>query len=195
MKKAEDDLGAALEASAKLPNLLFARALLRKDAGDLKGADADYEKALALNPTFRRAMYNKVWTSKMLGEFTEAKIEAQRLVDNDPNNSEHWNLLGNVQLIFGEYQGALDSYNEALNIDPEYREALFNRGLALCMNFALSSGCYDLETAAEMGIRTRGRGLFVLLRLLNKKGYTAFRSIWVGFSLQSKGGRQLLQSC
>ena len=49
-------------------------------------------------------------------------------------NSNHvytWNNKGNIYRKLDNYKQALDCYNRALELNPESRDALFNKGITL----------------------------------------------------------------
>ena len=56
---------------------------------------------------------------------------AQELVETNPDDPAAWFTKGAIQqLEEGDLEGAIESYNRALELDPRYLKALFNRGFA-----------------------------------------------------------------
>jgi tetratricopeptide (TPR) repeat protein len=47
------------------------------------------------------------------------------------NEAQAWFQQGNQQVEAGDFEGAIASYNKALEINPDFQEALFNRDIAL----------------------------------------------------------------
>ncbi|NEQ23334.1 MAG: tetratricopeptide repeat protein [Microcoleus sp. SIO2G3] len=47
------------------------------------------------------------------------------------NEAQAWFEQGNQQVEAGDFEGAVASYNKALEINPDFHEALFNRDIAL----------------------------------------------------------------
>ena len=47
------------------------------------------------------------------------------------NEAQAWFQQGNQQVEAGDFEGAIASYNKALEINPDFHEALFNRDIAL----------------------------------------------------------------
>jgi tetratricopeptide (TPR) repeat protein len=96
---------------------------LSKPADALACADA----ALHLKPDFADALLNKGTALKRLGRLAEAVEIYKRLTEVNPD-TEAWNNLGDAILeSHGNYNEAL----AALQTNPEFEDALFNRGLAL----------------------------------------------------------------
>ena len=51
-----------------------------------------------------------------------------------------------------DYRGAISDYTEAINIEPQFAEAYFNRGLAKLAVGETASGLDDLRKAGELGV-------------------------------------------
>ncbi len=152
-KKALEDLNKAIEISKNERNSFLARAVVKKEMGDMKGALEDYNQVLENNPEYSEALYNLAFTNKVLGNEAQAMIDAQELVAMDPDKAENWNLKGNVELLFGKYDDAIDSYTEAISLNLEYAEAYYNRGLAYYMSNRSQNGCLDVETSIQLGYK------------------------------------------
>ena len=61
-----------------------------------------------------------------LHDFDEALSTANRIVSLYPEDKDPWNLLGFAYMYRKEYAKAIESYNKALEIDPQYEVALRN---------------------------------------------------------------------
>jgi len=58
--------------------------------------------------------------------------EADESIATDPNNPQTWYVKGVIQQTeVGDLVGAVESYTRALDLNPIFLSALFNRGLAL----------------------------------------------------------------
>jgi tetratricopeptide (TPR) repeat protein len=65
---------------------------------------------------------------------------------------EDWVKLGNIHDSQGRYEEAIDSYDKALQIDPDDAEAWFNKGLTLKKMGKHSEGMRSIETAINLYI-------------------------------------------
>lgn len=145
------DLTTAIQESREMGVAYFARGMLRKEGGDTEGALRDYDSALASDSLFTSALFNRAFTFKMMGDFNQALSDANKIIELQPETPEHWNLKGNIHVLFGDYSEAVAAYDRALALRPEYGEALFNRGLAYLMTYALVNGCADLIASRDAG--------------------------------------------
>jgi lipoprotein NlpI len=64
----------------------------------------------------------------------------------------HYNR-GLTKCNLDDYDGAIEDFSMALNIDPMYGLAYFNRGCIKLLMFGMKdSGCEDLEMAKNLGV-------------------------------------------
>ena len=58
--------------------------------------------------------------------------EADKAIEADPQNPQTWYVKGVIQQIdLGDLEGSIASYSRAIELNPIFLSALFNRGLAL----------------------------------------------------------------
>ena len=117
----------------------------------MDNALADYDKALILNDNYNAAFYNRAYTLKVLGEYTRALKDGSEFLFNEPDSPKAWNLMGNAYAMQSDYLQAIDSYTSAVNLNPEYAEAHYNRGLVNLMSNKYEPGCQDLLEAERLG--------------------------------------------
>ena len=75
----------------------------------------------------------------------EAYTYIKLAIEKDPGNKSLHFAFGDLSGRKGEYEQALESYQEAINIDPEYFDAYYNYGIE-CYNKAIS----EHEIATEI---------------------------------------------
>jgi len=107
-------------------------------------AIADYTKAIQINPnsdiayTGRALNYMDREKYQLQMERKTPNLENYKLVQKDcekalqinPNNVQAHHLMGTAHYALGEYQKAIDKYDEALEIDPYYGPANFDKAIA-----------------------------------------------------------------
>ena len=65
------------------------------------------------------------------GELDKALNNANKLIKTFPNNSLLHNIIGATYAGLGQLSSAVDSYERAIELDPNYAKAHFNLGIAL----------------------------------------------------------------
>ena len=96
---------------------------------DWAGAQADFEKALALSPgdSNVQAGYGRMMIA--LGRVPQAIAASRKATELDPVSSSAWDLLGRLLYAAGQYPGARQAIDRALEINPESDRARFHRGV------------------------------------------------------------------
>jgi tetratricopeptide (TPR) repeat protein len=112
-------------------------ARILESKGKLEEAAAEYEKALAKEPTASDTHYELSRIYTQLGRYTEALDHLQTAVKLVPGNLDYRIALGNLFENQGRVQEALGVYNAILAATPENPTALSNAGNCL---FRLGEG-------------------------------------------------------
>src|SRR5881409_3678767 len=92
---------------------------------------ACYEKALAINPTYKQAWYNKGYTFHGINRLEEAVAAYQKAIELDRGDEVLWNNLGNALYNLGRYDESIPYFERGLEVNPEYEIAWNNIGNAL----------------------------------------------------------------
>lgn len=61
------------------------------------------------------------------------------------------NARGNLFLLFGKYNRAIEEYTQAIQLDADNAAAFYNRAIAQILAYNRVSACYDLERSAALG--------------------------------------------
>jgi Flp pilus assembly protein TadD len=77
--------------------------------------------------------------------------EALKVEPNMPNNTKVLNEIANMEMSFGDYNGAKTDFWKAIQIDPNNAEAYYGRGIAKYKLGDKSGACLDLRKAGELG--------------------------------------------
>lgn len=98
----------------------------------------DYEEGLGVIRKGKEIYPNDVDFAKyeinlliQLDKTEEAKTELENAIAADPGNADLYFSLGVLQEELGEKEAAMNSYNKALEIDPDHYNSNFNVGVAL----------------------------------------------------------------
>jgi len=133
----QDDLMAASEGDAevleKLRNLGYIgedrttahnnRGVIALDEGDIDGAIADFERALATGDATTMAVTNlaRAWLVK--GDLDQARLYAERALRDKPDNKQAVLLLGGVEMKAGHADLAERHLRRAITLDPTFTQA------------------------------------------------------------------------
>ncbi len=90
-----------------------------------------YDKALAIDPYYLRALNNKGNALGELGKSEEAITWYDKALEVDPKDVDVLNNKGWVLSNLGKYDEAITWYDKALDIDPNYINAQNNKEEAL----------------------------------------------------------------
>ena len=126
------------------------------------GADADRINLLATRSDYANQtlineeaeQFYRLAVSRLLSRelfaATEAVEKAIRITNG--NDSRFFKLLGNIYILNGDYKLAITQYDKALQIEPNYPEAVYNRGIAYILASNMEKGCADLQISIDKGL-------------------------------------------
>ncbi|NET32379.1 MAG: tetratricopeptide repeat protein, partial [Cyanothece sp. SIO1E1] len=101
------------------------------DLGRKEEAIASYDQALAIQPDYHQAWYNRGVALSALGHKEEAITSYDQALVIQPDTHQAWNNRGVALSALGRKEEAIASYDQALAIQPDYHQAWYNRGVAL----------------------------------------------------------------
>ena len=84
--------------------------------------------------------------------YARALDDLKRALQLAPDNPYAWYDLGNIHIQMHNYGEARQAYSRALNLDPRFPDAYYNRGLACILDGQLQLGLSDLSQAGEYGL-------------------------------------------
>ncbi len=100
------------------------------NAGDYRGAIAEYNQALESEPNNFKAYYLRGVAYVLLNNFQAAIADFNQAIRLNPNNADVYCSRGYARGEQKDYQEAISDYNEAIRLNPNYAEAYMNRGAA-----------------------------------------------------------------
>ncbi len=142
-EKARNDIYKAIELNNEISQFHFTKAKLYKELSKKHYALDSYSKALELNNDYAKAKINYANLLKDLGEYKEGiALSNEYAMDNE---KEGVFVLAGIHFIYGEYNEAINLYNDYISISDDCSSAYYNRGLAKILNGQTYEGCLDLE--------------------------------------------------
>ena len=104
------------------------------------------DRALALDPQYRDARQGRVTILQRLGRWADVLAEWEKIPPGT-ELAEHYRFRGEVLVKLKRFDAALDSFTQALTIDPAYVPALVDRGNEWSARDRLDKAFTDLNRA------------------------------------------------
>ncbi len=101
------------------------------ESGKYEEALVAYDRAIALNPTFAAAYFNKGCALDALKRYEEALTAYDRAIALNPTFALAYNNKGNTLNSLQRYDEALAAYDRAIALNPSFAAAYFNKGYTL----------------------------------------------------------------
>ncbi|ARV58462.1 hypothetical protein BZZ01_07245 [Nostocales cyanobacterium HT-58-2] len=109
----------------------FYQGLQQAKMGDLSGAIASYDKAIAIYPNSHEYWFNRGLTLFYLGHFSEAIASYDKAIAIKPDFYKCWYNRGAALGEIGRFEDAIFCFDKAIEIKYDYPEAWSSRGMAL----------------------------------------------------------------
>ena len=100
------------------------------DLGDYKGAIADYDTAIRINPDNANTYNNRGNAKDELGQHFDAIADFDIAIRLKPDYTGAYLNRGNVKSGLGQHVAAIADYDIAIRLKPDYADAYNNRGNA-----------------------------------------------------------------
>lgn len=144
------ELTAAALHQADQPSGAMKLAQIAISRKDVKTAELWFSKALKWDATSSVVHRDYAVFLASQGRSREAVDQMQEAVRLAPRDANLWYLLGLGQIENNDEPGALESFNEALKIEPSFIRALFNRALLNEKVGRLEQALQDLENCSSL---------------------------------------------
>lgn len=130
----------------------FARGAARVATKDLKGAMADLNQAISLNPEYIKgtAYLLRGGLRAQQGDFKGALADYNEAVRLDPEDADNFKYRGTVRAQQQDYKGALADLNQAIRLKPQDAEAIVSRGVIYVLQEDFKAGIADFDQALRL---------------------------------------------
>jgi S1-C subfamily serine protease len=129
---------------------LFITAGNKSRKGNYRGAIADYDRALALNPNFGEVYFRRGIARSLVKDWRGADADYTRAIEIKPEHPEAYLHRGSVRNILTNWRGAKSDFDFALSLDPTILPAYIGRGVALCELNDCQGGLKDYSRAIAL---------------------------------------------
>jgi len=99
------------------------------DYQDYDKAIMEFEKAIAINPSFDQAYDNLGVAYDHKGNLDEAIVQHKKAIELNPYNAKSFNNLGNAYNKLNRFDEAIANYQNALKLNPDYKAVYNNLGV------------------------------------------------------------------
>ena len=123
----------------------------KEEKSDYKGALADFNKALLIEPNNTKALYYSGFMKFQMDDFGNALTDYTQAIESDTASVELFYSRGNAYFELRYYKEAIADYGKALALDSTDKLSYFNRGIAKYYVDEIASSCKDLRWALEYG--------------------------------------------
>ena len=106
------------------------RALGYSIKGQYDRAISDYDQAIAINPDFAVALNNRAWAYFRAGQGPKGLPDVEKSLKLNPLSEHTWDTRAHIRQIQGNFSGAFDDYEKAVQIGGERMIKLYQCGLA-----------------------------------------------------------------
>ena len=159
-RKAREAVERAL---ALAPNLAEAHAAMgrikRNNDWDWAGADASYQRALALEPGNATVVLGAGLLAATLGRFDEALSLDRRAIELDPLSGGDYHNLGLFAYYAGRLEEAIAAFKKALELNPEVPVTHLYLGRVYLVEAHTQEALAEMEREPELTWRLFGRAL------------------------------------
>jgi TolB-like protein/Tfp pilus assembly protein PilF len=119
LERAGHDVEKAIELAPNDPSGYLARSYIRQNwLWDWFGAQADIEKALALDPRNSDAHFQYALLLESLGRLPEATVAQKKATELDALSSQAWRYLARLYTEIGDYASADAALGRAIELEP-----------------------------------------------------------------------------
>ena len=106
----------------------YDRGVEKYKAEDFKGAIADFDRAIEIDPSYAQAFISRGNAKDDAGKPQEAIADYNKAIELIPTYADAYNNRGITKYRLGDKQAAISDYDKAIEYNPKYDNAYYNRG-------------------------------------------------------------------
>lgn len=106
----------------------FLRGIAKYNMDDLLGADADFTRAVELNPVFTGAYYYRAITRSRLGNYDDALRDFAEAIELRPDLADPYYSRGVTLLLNQQFEDAIADFDRYIRFEKRHVAAYLNRG-------------------------------------------------------------------
>jgi tetratricopeptide (TPR) repeat protein len=119
--------------------------------GQYDRAIADYDQAIIINPDFAVALNNRAWAYFRSGRGPNGLADVEKSLRLNPLSEHTWDTRAHIRQVMGNFSGAFEDYEKAVQIGGERMIKLYQCGLTeQGLYKGPTNGIYTRETRAAL---------------------------------------------
>jgi S1-C subfamily serine protease len=145
-----EDIATPVSSSAPTADDFFVTAQNKSQKGDYRGAIADYNQTLALNPNFGEVYFRRGLARNVLRDWQGANADYSSAIVFKPDHAEAYTNRGLIRNILKDWKNAKSDFDISIIFNPRASFAYVGRGIARCELKDYSGGITDYNRAITL---------------------------------------------
>jgi lipoprotein NlpI len=137
--------------------------------GDLKSAIAAFNQAIANDPSFQPAYFNRGYAYMLSSRWQEALADFDHSLQLNPNDLHSYYQRGSLRGQLGDFDGAIDDFLAVIKLDPKSPAAYYNLGHVQYFKGDLDDASMQVDQAISLDPKTYF-GYFIRGLVLHAQG-------------------------
>jgi tetratricopeptide (TPR) repeat protein len=133
-----------------IPFAYSSRGVAFEQLGQNERSIEDFDKAIAINPSFGKIYMNRGNVFKKIGQYDRAMTDYDRAIALDPSVFEAYNNRGLLFYIKGQHDRAIAEFDRAIALNPSSFEVYNNRGLIFYVKGQNDRAINDFDQAIAL---------------------------------------------
>ena len=113
----------------RAPVAYNSRGIAFETKGQFDKAIKDYDKAIALSPSYYEAFFNRGTAFETKGQLDKAIVDYDKAIALNPSYYEAYANRGMIYEKMGQPDKAIEEYHKTITLDPSSHEAYYNLGV------------------------------------------------------------------
>ena len=106
----------------------FFRGIAKFNLGDMRGAQADFDASVRINPVFTNGYHYRAITESRVGQYDAALEDLERAIELRPGFISLYYSRGVTYFLSQRFQEAVEDFDRYIKKEPKDPSALLNRG-------------------------------------------------------------------
>ena len=134
-----------------VPPAYYNRGMVFDNMGRFDKAIEDFDKAIALNPSYLDAYNNRGLVFEEMGKFDKAIEDFDKAIALNPSDPDPYYNRGVVFTKMGKFDKAIDQFDKTIKINPQYTAAYAERGKVYIRIGNKELAVSDFQKACDLG--------------------------------------------